>query len=149
MIAKNKKICIICQNEAYIWSKSMCKPCFNKNKEQKLIKKSYNHIKKISEKGIERQKIKTENTKKLHNWFTKLWNDEPHYSEISNKWLGNENNTCFWHHLYPKSKYPEYALDRDNIIRITPDEHAECESNPLKYEIVRKKLEFLKEKYGL
>lgn len=143
-----KKICVSCKNETYIWSKSMCKSCFMQKNPSKPIKKSFK-IKQISEKGIEKKKLKTENTKKLHLWFQKLWESEPHYSEISGKWLGKENNTCFWHHLYPKSKYPEYALDRDNIIRLTADEHAECEANPIKYEIVVKKLEFLKEKYGL
>lgn len=143
-----KKICVSCENETYIWSKSMCKSCFMQNNPNKPLKKSY-ISKKPTEKQIAKKVIKTENTKKLHNWFQELWNNEPHYSEISDKWLGHENNSCFWHHLYPKSKYPEYAFDRDNIIRLTADEHAECEANPHKYEIVVKKLEYLKQKYGI
>lgn len=118
-----------------------------KKSKSKPLKKSW-----LSKAPSEKQKLKNiekaERTKKLHQWFNLLWENEPHYSEISNKWLGNENNTCFWHHLYPKSTYPEYEFDRDNIIRLTANEHTECEANPIKFEIINEKRAYIKQKYG-
>ena len=106
-------------------------------------------IRKYSKKGLERKKLKTENTKKLHSWFLILWGKKPHYSEISSKWLGNEPNTMFFHHILPKSRYKEAEFDEENIIFLTPDEHSNVEANPTKFEIINKRREKLKEKYGI
>lgn len=127
-----------------IWSKGFCR--FHTS--YSFIKKSNKPIKKISEKSKIKKKEKTENTKKLHEWFQELWKNEPHYSEISKKWLGNENSTCFWHHILPKSLFKEAEFDRENIIRLTFEEHQEVEQNPFKFEEVNKRREKLKEKYG-
>ena len=127
-----------------IWSGGFCRF----HTPQKPIKKSNKPIKKISEKGLKKKKLKTENTKKLHNWFQELWKNEPHYSEISGKWLGNGNSSCFWHHILPKNSHKEAEFDRENIIRLTFEEHQEIEQNPLKFEKVNKRREMLKEKYG-
>lgn len=140
MITK-KKICKGCNTEQFIWKSGFCKNCSVTTFKRKSIKK-------YSEKGLEKKKLKTENTKKLHLWFKELWNNEPHYSELSGKWLGNENSSAFWHHILPKSSFKEAEFDRDNIIRLTLDEHNEVEANPTKYEIINKKREKLLEKYG-
>ncbi len=141
MITK-KKVCVACEELCYIWSKKLCKTCFNKQHTPKSIKK-------YSSKGLEKKKLKTENTKKLHLWFQELWKNESHYSEISGKWLGNENSSAYWHHILPKSSYKEAEFDRENIIRLTLNEHTEVESNPTKFEIVNQKRIKLKEKYGI
>ena len=138
------KKCSIEGGKNPVFGKGVCKWHYPKS-QLKSKKKSIN---KISTKGIEKKAKKKENTKKLHKWFQQLWDNEPHYSEISNKWLGNSNSTCFWHHILPKSSYREAEFDRENIIRLTFDEHQEVEQNPLKFEIVNQRREKLKEKYG-
>ena len=148
MIIKDKLCKCGCGKRGKIWSKGMLKQCFFRLNPPKSLKKSY-----ISKQPSEKQKLKNiekaERTKKLHQWFQELWENEPHYSELSSKWLGYENNTCFWHHIYPKSNYPEYEFDRDNIIRLTADEHQEVEANPTKFHIINEKRAKLKEKYGI
>lgn len=128
-----------------IWSKGFCLVHIPK----KPIKKKKSYISKISSnpKSIAKREEKKEKTLKLHTWFDILWNSEPHYSEISGKWLGHHNNSCFWHHILSKSSFKEAEFDRENLIRITPDEHAEVESNPTKFELINLKREKLKEKY--
>lgn len=134
-----------------VFGKGFCKQHYPKTplkKNSKSLKKSY--LSKLStEKYLKDKEIKKEHTKKLHNWFQELWESEPHYSEISGDWLGNENSSIYWHHLYPKNKYPQYEFDRDNIVRLTASEHQECEFNPTKYKYVVDKLELLKKKYEI
>lgn len=138
---QKKKLCKCgCGVEGFIWSSGFLKQCFLKSKPQKVIKK-------YSEKGLEKKKLKIENTEKLHTWFQKLWETEPHYSEISGVWLGNENSSAYWHHIIPKSSNKDAEFDRENIVRLTLDEHTIVEANPLKYELVNKKREMLKLKY--
>lgn len=74
-------------------------------------------LKKYSDKGLVKKREKTENTKKLHEWFLKIWSTlpKPKKCEECGKWLGNEPNTCFFDHLLEKSKYPELAFVRENI----------------------------------
>jgi hypothetical protein len=78
-----------------------------------------------------------------------IWNKRAHNSEHSGKYLGNEALTLFFHHILPKSKYPEAMFDEENIILLTPDEHATVEMNSTKYEEVNKRREQLKIKYNL
>lgn len=105
-------------------------------------------IKKYSEKGLEKKKLKTENTKKLHEWFYEIWKNEPHFSELSGLPLGSSFSTCYYHHILPKSRYKEAEFDRENIIILTFAEHQEVESNPTKFEKINIMREKLKEKYG-
>ena len=137
MIKQKKKICADCGKETYIFSKGKCRSC--------QPKKS---IRKISEVGKVKKAEKTENTKKLHKWFIdEIWNKRPHKSEISGKWLGDEPNSCFFHHIFPKSTYPKLAFNTENIIVLTADEHQEVETNPTKFEKINKIREELKVKY--
>lgn len=145
------KICSVKNCNYPIWSKGLCKshsPKTPLKKNSKPLKKSY-LSKKPTEKQIQKNIEKTERTKKLHQWFIdEIWNKRPHYSEVSLKWLGNEPNTCFFHHIYPKSSFPEYEFDVDNIVQLTADEHTEVEANPNKFHIVNELRNRLKIKYG-
>lgn len=80
--------------------------------------------------------------------FQKIWNERPHYSELSWTFLGREISTVFFHHILPKSKYEEATLDEDNIILLTWEEHSNVENNPTRYEEINKRRDKLMEKYG-
>jgi hypothetical protein len=80
--------------------------------------------------------------------FMDIWSKRKHYSEVTGRWLGNEALTVFFHHILPKSKFPEAAFDEDNIILLTFDEHNKVEGDPTCFEEVNKRREQLKEKYG-
>lgn len=105
-------------------------------------------MRKISEK----QKKKIEEKKKIqaimHSIFMDIWNERRHHSEVSGRWLGKEALTIFFHHILPKSGFPDAIFDVENIILLTSDEHAKVENDPSFYEEVNKRREKLKEKYG-
>lgn len=104
-------------------------------------------MKKVSEK----QKKKLEQKKILHSMmlsvFMDIWHEREHVSEVSKRWLGKEAKTIFFHHILPKSKYPQAALDMENIILLTFEEHQKVESDPKCFEEVNKRREQLKLKY--
>lgn len=135
------KICKTCKKERNLWKSGECKSCSFKSNPPKKIAK-------YSAKGLEKRKEDVEKTKRLHSWFNLLWSQEPHYSEISGKFLGSENSSMYWHHIFSKSQFPEYEFDRNNLIRISGDEHATVETNPYFYEEVNKRREILKQKYN-
>jgi ribosomal protein L37E len=144
MIKQKKKLCVECGKEAYIFSKGRCKSCTP----NKSIKKSYNHIKKISEKGIERQKIKTENTKKLHEfmyqWYLK---QNPKQCWACNTQLYGEFSTAWVDHLLMKSKHKDLEFEENNFFLCCLSCHSLKENGfpkPKHLEAINK----VKEKYG-
>ena len=81
--------------------------------------------------------------------FLKIWATRPHRSEISGSYLGSEALSTYFHHILPKSKYPEASLDEENIILLNWEEHDQVESDPTRYEEVNKRREQLKQKYEI
>lgn len=69
-----------------------------------------------------------------------------HVSEISGKRLYGEINSTWFHHILPKSKYPELRYCRENIIMLTSEEHNEVE-NGKEYEKVEKRKADIQERY--
>jgi hypothetical protein len=81
--------------------------------------------------------------------FLDIWKKRPHYSEVSGKFLGDEPKSTYFHHVLPKSKYPEFSFDQDNIILLTFAEHQMVETDIYKYDEVNRRRETLKTKYNL
>jgi hypothetical protein len=90
-----------------------------------------------------------DNSLKMKEFFMSIWNKNPHRSEVSGEYLGKEPLTVFFHHILPKSKYPQACFDEENIILLTLDEHTNVESNMYKYDIINSKREHLLSKYQL
>ena len=88
-------------------------------------------------------------TVELHEFFLQIWRKRLHYSEVSMDYLGREPLSIFFHHILPKSKYPQAALDEENIILLTWQEHDQVEMDPTRYEEVNKRREKLKQKYEI
>ena len=142
MVVKNKICKGSCGRLTKIWKNGRCLACHNKENPPKPIKKQ-------SAQGRIKAGLDKITTQRLHTWFNLLWENEPHYSEISGIWLGSENSSMYWHHILPKSTFPQYAEDRDNIIRLSSDEHTQVEANPYFYEEVNIKREKFKQKHGI
>ena len=85
----------------------------------------------------------------MQNFFLQIWKKKPHKSEVSGDYLGSEAMSTFFHHILPKEKYPEAALDEENIILLTLDEHTNVESDMYRYEEVNNRREHLKQKYEI
>lgn len=78
-----------------------------------------------------------------------IWNKRSHYSEISGIALGAEISTGFFHHILPKRSYKEAEYDEDNIVLLTLSEHEKVEADMYCSEIINKRREYLKLKYGI
>lgn len=88
-------------------------------------------------------------TVELHEFFLQIWRKRLHYSEVSMDYLGREPLSVFFHHILPKEKYPQAALDEENIILLTLNEHDQVEKDIYRYEEVNKRREKLKKKYEI
>jgi len=85
----------------------------------------------------------------MQQFFLQIWKKKLHYSEVSMDYLGKEPLTVFFHHILPKEKYPEAALDEENIILLTLEEHDNAEKDMYKYEEINLRREKLKTKYKI
>ena len=81
-------------------------------------------------------------TDEMRDFFLSIWKKKSHFSEVSGKFLGNEPRTTFFHHILPKSKYPDIAFDEENIILLTWEEHQQVESNIYRYEEINNRRKY-------
>ena len=94
-------------------------------------------------------KLIIEEKSSMREMFLRIWKKRLHKSEISGERLGTEPLSIFFHHILPKEKYQQAALDEENIILLTLDEHTNVENDIYRYEEVNKRRKYLKEKYDL
>ena len=83
----------------------------------------------------------------MQEFFLQIWKKRQHKSEVSGESLGSEALSTYFHHILPKSKYPAAALDEENIILLTLNEHDQVESDMYRYEEVNNRRIKLLEKY--
>lgn len=63
-------------------------------------------------------------------FYREVWNASPHVCQCGCKrYLGKEPLTTFFHHLLPKSIYPQFRHTFENIMILHPDDHSQAESN--------------------
>lgn len=55
--------------------------------------------------------------------FNAIWQTRPNVSFVSRTILGNEAKAQFFSHVLPKSTYPAFRLNMDNIVLLTAEEH--------------------------
>lgn len=114
-----------------------------------MLKRKYSEkLHTPSDKRLKQLEEKKEFTKKMQSVFMDIWLERPHKSEVSGRWLGKEALSVFFHHILPKEKYPHLALNTDNIILLTFDEHSKVEQDPTFYEEINNRREKLIERYG-
>lgn len=90
-------------------------------------------LRKISKKQSVKNKEKASRTEELHQLFLDIWDereDEEGYVycfETGKHLYGPlyRGNTCCYDHVLEKSKYPQYAMNRKNIVILHPDVHAQ------------------------
>lgn len=92
----------------------------------------------------------------MHDFFRNVWdsredeNGDCYCYETGQQLPGYiyRSNTCCYHHILPKGKYPEYSLDEQNIVILHPDVHTQVESNIDKCPRVKELTDKIKRKYG-
>ena len=117
--------------------------CFRHKPRKPLPKTSSKFAKKLDKSDEEIRKIS-----EMREFFLQLWKKVPHYSMVSGKYLGKEPLTVFFHHVLPKEKYPEAALDEQNIVLLTLEEHEQVEVDMYRYEEINNIRKLLLGKYG-
>lgn len=117
-----------------------------KEKFNKLVE-IYNNC--VNFTAYKKNNLKKEQTDKLTELFLWLWTARGRKSEISKKYLGREALRSYFHHILPKKKYPQAALDPENIIILSIEEHDQVEIKPNRYEEINKRREQLKTKYNI
>jgi len=130
---------------------STCKTCGKKcdkeycfqHKPKKPLKATSGFTKYVKKEDPIRKNIE------MKDFFLKIWKDRPHKSEISGSYLGSEALSTYFHHILPKSKYPEASLDEENIILLKWEEHDQVERDPIRYEEINKRREQLNKKYEI
>ncbi len=132
-------------HSAFIWKrilgKPYCKMCTYRLEGVKFAPKK--SIKRITDKQIEKNALKRERTRILHELFDKMWKRLPKfkYCTICDKIIYGENSSIYWDHLIPKSKRPDLELEEWNILFVC----SECHSNRHLKKIPDKYLRFIKE----
>lgn len=116
--------------------------CFSHKPRKPLAK-----VSSFSHRKLDKNDDVTRKISELRNLFLHIWNKRSHVSEVSGSRLGNEPLTIFFHHILPKEKYPQAALDEDNIILLTFEEHDNVERDIYRYEEVNSRRNLLKLKY--
>jgi hypothetical protein len=96
--------------------------------------------------NIERQE-RIKESLLMKEFFLGIWKERPHYSEISNTFLGNECLTTFMHHILLKSKHPQAMYDEECIIILTQEEHVKAHSDMYFYPEINRRREVLLLKY--
>ncbi len=66
---------------------------------------------------------KKDESTRMWELFMEIWNERPHFSEVSGDGLGPEPSTVNFDHLLEKSKYPEVKYEKWNIALVTWEEH--------------------------
>ena len=105
-------------------------------------------MKSQKQRAQEKREKKKQDKETMWEVFREIWNERPHYSEVSWTKLGKEILSTYFHHILPKARYEEAKFDKDNIILLTQDEHTMVERDETKYEEINKRRAKLKEKYG-
>lgn len=95
-------------------------------------------MKEISKKAI--------NAQKQWLFFYLILQTRGKESEVSQSKLYGEINSTWFHHILPKSKFPELRYCVDNIIVLTSDEHNAVE-NGKEYEEVERRKKDLQSRY--
>lgn len=124
-----------------VWSGGLCQNHIGR----KPLKKTKTLYVKSDKKGIE----KFQNVVDMHTFFLSIWKKREHVSEISGEKLGKEPSSAYFHHIIPKSKFPDAAYDEKNIILLTMDEHANVEMDMFKYKEINIRRKELLKKYNL
>ena len=125
------KTCSVEGCEKNVWSKGLC---LSHIKRKPITPKRGGLITVKRDMFVQKTKVET-----MRNLFLEIWKERKHYSEVSGDYLGGEALSTFFHHILPKSKYPELQYDKSNIILLTLDEHTDVESCMYKFEEVNKR----------
>jgi hypothetical protein len=81
------------------------------------------------------------NVEKQWLFFYLIYQIRGNVSELSDQKLYGSLSSTWFHHILPKSKYPELRYCVDNIIVLTADEHNAVENGTIYEEVEKRKID--------
>jgi hypothetical protein len=113
-------------------------------------------LKKKSRKANKNTKEKQERTEELIGLYKEIWREREHKDFETGLLLLGEPRTYNFHHVLPKSQFPQYAKERWNIVLVSWHTHDQVEMDMDKcpkikalYERLLKSAKSFKEKFDL
>lgn len=125
-----KSLCSVDDCSNPVWSKGLCK----NHIARKPFPTGSTTLKAKRDTFVNKVKIEA-----MRQFFVDIWNERPHYSEVSGDYLGKEPLSTYFHHILPKVKYPDMAYEKSNIILLTLHEHEAVENDMYKFDIVNQR----------
>lgn len=123
----------------------------SKNRRNVGVQKKLNRsFKSIISKKSDKQRIKdkedAELRKRDRELWAEIWAERPHIDFETEEPIYGEPLTLYFHHVLPKSEYPEFRYCKWNIVLVSWDTHAQAEAHCKLPKIEEYKKQLLKTK---
>ena len=148
MLKQKKKFCKSCGNECFLYSRGRCKICASKE-DAKPLKKSFKPINKITERQKEKNVIKKELTTQQFEMFREIYKEHPTKRCYECNCKVDGASSVQFHHILFKSTYPQYRLEKWNIVLLCETHHNQVHTDVTKTPKVNALTKEIKEKHGI
>lgn len=127
------------------WSKGLCKS----HSPKKPLKKSFKLINKITERQKEKNVIKKELTIQQFEMFREIYKEHPTKRCYECNCKVDGASSVQFHHILFKSAYPQYRLEKWNIVLLCETHHNQVHTDVTKTPKVNALTKEIKEKHGI
>ena len=128
-----------------IWSKNLCKS----HAPKKPLKKSFKPITKITEKQKEKNVIKKGLTIQQFEMFREIYKEHPTKRCYECNCKVDGASSVQFHHILFKSAYPQYRLEKWNIVLLCETHHNQVHTDVTKTPKVNALTKEIKQKHGI
>lgn len=124
-----RKKCNVDGCQGLVWKGGKCLSHMEKGSGSSLKRGGFKSSKKLTQSSAKSKK--EYDPQKMRDMFQELWDEmeHPRLCYETGVDLGSTPNTMMFHHMLPKSKYPQFTLCKWNIVVLHPDVHAKLEMN--------------------
>lgn len=127
------------------WSKGLCKS----HSPKKPLKKSFKPINKITERQKEKNVIKKELTTQQFEMFREIYKEHPTKRCYECNCKVDGASSVQFHHILFKSAYPQYRLEKWNIVLLCETHHNQVHTDVTKTPKVNALTKEIKQKHGI
>lgn len=127
------------------WSKGLCKS----HAPKKPLKKSFKLINKITERQKEKNVIKKELTIQQFEMFREIYKEHPTKRCYECNCKVDGASSVQFHHILFKSAYPQYRLEKWNIVLLCETHHNQVHTDVTKTPKVNALTKEIKQKHGI
>lgn len=128
-----------------VWSKNLCKS----HAPKKPLKKSFKPINKITEKQKEKNVIKKGLTIQQFEMFREIYKEHPTKRCYECNCKVDGASSVQFHHILFKSAYPQYRLEKWNIVLLCETHHNQVHTDVTKTPKVNALTKEIKQKHGI